>query len=464
MKGSGLHTTVSGKAKRNHSIHAPMKKTLKRHAGIAAAALMLTFPPRLQAVAEPAAARLTLEETIRLVRENSPALKAVSEEVNAADARIRQQKSAYYPQITASAGYTWIDPVSEMGFGGSEPIQFMPNDNYEAKVTARATLLDFGKRGIEVDMARTGKNAAGHSFEITRRDLSFRTVELFYGILFLRESIRVEEKEIAALQKAFDYTTKRYQAGTATKFDVLSTDVRIQAARSKKLELEHQLRRHELTLHRLTGLAANMPLDLKGSFSVHPENPDETTLVAAAVRQRPEVLLAGENEQSARLRRSRSMKEGLPVVRASASWGVSNGYQPDIDEIRENVAAGIHMELPLFTGFRTSAERQEAAALLRAAAQRRLDTEEQIATEVAETLHALDTAREKILATESQVRQAKLAAEHARARYENGIATTLDLLDTEAALAQAELARLQAAYDYVINNYTLKRATGEIFW
>ena len=42
--------------------------------------------------------------------------------------------------------------------------------------------------------------------------------------------------------------------------------------------------------------------------------------------------------------------------------------------------------------------------------------------------------------------------------------TALDLLDTEAALSQAELARLQAAYAYVMNNYTLKRATGEVFW
>ena len=44
------------------------------------------------------------------------------------------------------------------------------------------------------------------------------------------------------------------------------------------------------------------------------------------------------------------------------------------------------------------------------------------------------------------------------------MATALDLLNTEASLSQAELAKLQAGYAYVINNYTLKRATGEIFW
>lgn len=443
---------------------APMKKKLIRYTGMAAAALMIALPFRLEAAGESAARPLTLEETIRLAREHNPSLKAAAEDVNAADARIRQQQSAYYPQITASAGYRYIDPVSEMGFGGGEPIQFMPNDNYEAKITAKATLLDFGKRGNEVDIARAGKNAASHTLDIARRDISYQTVEIFYGILFLRESIRVEEKEITALRKAFDYTSKRYQAGTATRFDVLSTDVRIQAARSKKLGLEHQLRRHELTLRRLTGLAVNTPLDLKGNFSVLPARPDEAALVENAIQRRPELKLAGEYEQSARLRRSLAMKEGLPVVSASASWGVTNGYQPDIDEIRENVAAGVQVELPIFTGFRTSAQRQEAAALLRAAAERRIDTEEQVRTDVQETVHALETARENILTTESQVQQAKLAAEHARARYENGMATTLDLLDTEASLAQAELARLQAAYDYVLNNYTLKRATGEVFW
>ncbi|NTW94951.1 MAG: TolC family protein, partial [Chlorobiaceae bacterium] len=179
-----------------------MKKKLIRYTGMAAAALMIALPFRLEAAGESAARPLTLEETIRLAREHNPSLKAAAEEVNAADARIRQQQSAYYPQITASAGYRYIDPVSEMGFGGGEPIQFMPNDNYEAKITAKATLLDFGKRGNEVDIARAGKNAASHTLDIARRDISYQTVEIFYGILFLRESIRVEEKEITALRKA----------------------------------------------------------------------------------------------------------------------------------------------------------------------------------------------------------------------------------------------------------------------
>lgn len=217
-------------------------------------------------------------------------------------------------------------------------------------------------------------------------------------------------------------------------------------------------------MRRLTGLAENAPLSLQGSFALAPKAPASSGLVAQALEQRLELQLSRESERAAKLHRSRAMKQGLPVVTGSISYGVTNGYQPDINEMRNNVAAGLHLELPLFTGFRTSAERQESAALMRAATQRRIDTEQQVKTDVEETIHALQTASAKITTTEVQVQQAELAARHVRARYENGMATALDLLDTEAALSQAELARLLAAYAYVMNNYSLKRATGEVFW
>lgn len=439
-------------------------KKITRTASIAATALMLAWPLLATATDAPAKTPLTLDRAIQLVRENNPALKAAAEEITAADARITQSRSAYFPQITASAGYTWLDTVSKMSFGNSGEVQFMPNDNYDAKITARATLLDFGKRGTTVNLALSGKKTAEESLELARRELSFQTVQLFYGILFLRENLRVEEKEIAALNKALDYTTKRYQTGSATRFDVLSTEVRIAAARNRTLDVEHELRRSELTLRRLTGITETLPLSLQGTFALAPKAAVDSGLVAQALGQRLELQLSREGETAAKLHRSLAMKGGVPVVTGLLSWGVTNGYQPDINDRRKNVTAGLHLEIPLFTGFRTSAEQQESTARMRAATQRRIDTEEQVKTDVEESLHALQTASEKMTTTQVQVEQADLAARHIRARYENGMATALDLLDTEAALSQAELARLQAAYACVINSYSLKRATGEVFW
>ena len=437
-----------------------MNRILTGTVRVAATALMLSWPLLAMGAEEP----LTIEKTIRMVRENNPALKAAADDIGAADARITQSRSAYFPQISASAGYTYLDPVSEMSFFGSPMLKFAPNNNYEAKVTAKATLFDFGKRGSTVDLAKTGKKTAEHTLELSRRELSFQAVQLFYGILFIRENIKVEEKEITALSKALDFTTKRYKTGAATRFDVLSTEVRIAAAKSKMLDLRHELLRQELTLRRLTGIADNVPLNIQGSFAVTPTGHENTELVKQALEQRLEMQLANEHEHAAEQRRSIAMKDGLPVISGSASYGVTNGLMPDINEIRENFVGSLHLEVPLFSGFKTSAERQEATALMHAAANRKFDTQQQVKSDVEETTHALETASEKITTTEVQVQQAKLAAEHVRARYENGMATVLDMLNTEASLSEAELARLQAGYAYVISNYTLKRATGEIFW
>ncbi|NMW20546.1 MAG: TolC family protein [Chlorobiaceae bacterium] len=441
-------------------MHSPLLRT----AAIAATLMLLATPCRATSAENTTEAPLTIEQTIRLVIENNHILKAGADDVKAANARITQGRSAYLPQITATAGYTYLNPVPEMSFFGSPMLKFAPNDNYEAKITAKATLFDFGKRGSTVDLARTGKKTAEQSLELSRRDLSFQAVQLFYGILFLRENITVEQKEITALNKALDFTTKRYQTGAATRFDVLSTEVRIAAAKSKMLDLNHELLRRELSLRHLTGIADNLPLTMQGSFSVTPAERKESELLTQALEQRLEMKLSIEQEHAARQRRSIAMHDGLPVLSASASYGVTNGLLPDINEIRENFVGSLHLEVPLFSGFKTSAERQEATALMHAAAQRKFDTELQVRSDVEETIHALKTSSEKITTTEVQVQQAKLAAEHARTRYENGMATVLDLLNTEASLSEAELARLQANYAYVMNNYTLKRATGEIFW
>jgi len=53
-------------------------------------------------------------------------------------------------------------------------------------------------------------------------------------MLFLREAVAVKRKEIAALEKNLEYTRTRYREGVATRFDLLSTEVRLASAMTKK--------------------------------------------------------------------------------------------------------------------------------------------------------------------------------------------------------------------------------------
>jgi len=210
-------------------------------------------------------------------------------------------------------------------------------------------------------------------------------------------------------------------------------------------------------------MKSDAPLNLRGTFDITHDGYDASRLVGEAMGNRLEIKLAHENELAATARESLTVKSYYPTLSGSVSYGTMNGYVPDIERMRGNVAAGVELQIPVFNGFRTSAEKREATATKLAAMQEKIDAEEQVRAEVGQSVNALHTSMEKTGTTRMQVERATLAAEHARIRYRNGLATSLDLLDSEAALAQAELAHLQAKYEYVLNTCTLRRAAGELF-
>ena len=425
-----------------------------------AAALTAEQPLQASDSNTPASA-LTLDEALRMTREHNPKARQASEEVTAADAKVAESRSAWFPRISGKAGYRYIDPVSKIDMPTGS-MQFMPNNNYDARITAEMMIYDFGRTGSTVDLAKAGRNSATIMQDITLRDLSLATVQSFYSVLFLQEAVKVQQKEIAALQKNLDHMQKRYAEGAATRFDLLTTQVRLASAGNRKIDLESKLRNQEITLRRLCGLGEHAPLNLKGSFEIAAAGMDSDKLAASALDHRPEMMLARENLKAATSKKSLAVREFLPKVVGSASWGSTNGYVPDIEKMRTNVAAGVELQVPIFDGFRKSASLREAAAMKRSAEQARIDAEEMTRAEVQQSLNDLNSGREKIETTRLQVSQADLAAQHARIRYNNGLATTLDLLDAEAALAEAELANLQALYEYVLNAYSVRRASGDL--
>ena len=438
-----------------------MKKRNTIAALLMIAASLAANEPLQAAASNVAPRQLTLDEALRMTREHNPKARQASEEVTAADAKVTESRSAWFPRISGSAGYRYIDPVSEISFGGTA-MQFMPNDNYNARFTAEMMLFDFGRTASTVNLAKAGRNSATIRQEITLRDLSLATVQTFYSVLFLQEAVRVQDKEVTALRTNLDHMQKRYAEGAATRFDLLTTQVRLAAAGNRKIDYQTRLRNQEITLRRLCGLDENAPLNLKGSFEITAADMDAGKLAASALDHRPEMLLARENLKAASSKKSLAVREFLPKIVGSASWGTANGYVPDIEKMRTNVAAGVELQVPIFDGFRKSASLREAAAMKRSAEQQQLDAEQMSRAEVQQSINDLKSSEEKIESTRLQVSQADLAAKHARIRYDNGLATTLDLLDAEAALAEAELANLQARYEYVMNAYSVRRASGDL--
>ncbi|MCR5887891.1 TolC family protein [Hymenobacter sp. J193] len=408
---------------------------------------------------------LTLDGTIRSVLDANPAITTLEEEVNAATSRVTQTRGGFLPQVTGTATYTRIDPVVKLQLSpDSPPFQFAPNNNYDTHITIQYGLLDFGKKDATYNLAESRRVTAVDQINVTRRDLAYSAVQVYYNILFVRESIKVQDEQIASLRQHQREMEKRVEGGVSTRFDVTTTQVRITQAQNTRIDLENQLRNQQVQLARYLHKPEYNEVPVRGTFTYQPQPLDVQAALTRALENRPEVKLARDAEATASANLRLIEKSNLPLLGVGAQLGGKNGYQPNLDKFRPNSTLVAQLSVPIYDGGKNKNQRVEAQANIRGSQARILDTQEQVRADVHQAANNLQSSSARYDNAVTQINQATDALTRAKARYRYDVGTNLDVLDAETQLAQARLARLQAIYNYTLGQYQLKRATGEQIW
>jgi outer membrane protein len=432
---------------------------------IAALMMSLTIAgPARGAAGQAPSDSLTVDRAVGLAVENHPLVRQAASAAAAADARVDASRSPRYPDVSFAGLYTLLEPVAKIDIPQLGSFQLYPENNYDLHLGVRQTLYDFGRVSTAVSLAESARRTADDYVDVVKSNLAYQTVAAFDAILILERSIDVIDEQIGALEEHLEVSRLKFEAGTVTNFDSLTTAVRIAVATNDRIEAVRALEAQQIALRQLTGLAPDLPLAVKGTIPMRARPVDADSALAAAMRQRPEIAVSRDLESSAAVQARLASLGDRPSLGLSLTGGFKNGYIPDLNKLQANIAAGVQLQVPIFNGHRTSAQEKEAAANVRSAAAHTTDVDRQVTAEVEQALAGLRTSVDKIENSIVQVRRAEAALDMARAQYEAGVATNLDLLDAQTALSQAKLVRLRAFYDYMIGVSALDRATGKRIW
>ena len=129
-------------------------------------------------------------------------------------------------------------------------------------------------------MARSGQIAAEDALEAVRHQLGYQTIQSFYSVILLRSSADVAREEIGALEEALRIAQRKFGAGSATKFDVLTTQVRLANARNHLTDTLALLEKQENGLRQLLGRDPGLPLELVGDFDASASVISESAAIA----------------------------------------------------------------------------------------------------------------------------------------------------------------------------------------
>lgn len=406
---------------------------------------------------------IDLKKAIEMTIQSYPAIKQAEKLVGVAEARINQQNTTYSPNIDAAASYTRISPIPEFTFGGLSAA-LAPANNYDAHLSLQHTVYDFGRRKAQSELVRSYKTSAVDNIDFLKSNLAFQTIQTFYSVLFLRQSLQVKDEQIENLNKHMQVTQARIQSGSATDFDLSTTQVRLASVENQKIDIENEIRKQEVNLRSLLGLPSSSELNLKGDLQYLFSAVNADSLMNIANVQRSELKLAKDAEISAEKTKQTSHLSDMPSLGVGLSYGIKNGLEPNIDVLRGNWAAGVLFHYPIYNGQKSRSLEEESEANLLAAQAHTNEVELSIRTEINRAISDIAASQNQIQTVKVQVEHAKKALQRAELQYRDGIISNLDLLDVQTGLTEAQLSELQIAYRNLVSFYQLKKAVGDKVW
>lgn len=379
----------------------------------------------------------------------------------------RQASSRFFPQLSASLGYTRTlnseyqgielpgDGTDDNPLAGLGNLPFGQENRYEMGLTASQAVFTGGRLGAQKRAAEAGVRSAGIGVEMARASLALEVTEAYYDAVLANRLFEVAESTLAQAEATLAQVEAGRGAGTQPEFEQLRA--RVARDNQKPVVIQRRSDRDlaEMRLKQLLGLDLDEPITLTtGLGDARPVvdedsdgetfEPDTAAKRRASVRQAAEALAA--NEQLLRATKA----QRLPSLALSTNWGrvaYPRDGLPGWNDMRTNWTVGLSIQLPLFTGGRIAGEVMSAQADVAEARAQRDRMAELAALDARSALQRLGAAEAAWEASAGVVEQAERAQRIAEIRYGEGLSTQLELSDARILLEQARANRAQAARD-----------------
>lgn len=371
-------------------------------------------------------------------------------------AELGQTLGAYLPEVSLGAA---------LSRNGDEAL---PNDRWawQTGLSASYLLYDFGARNASRDQAESLLAAANLSHEAVVRDLFREAVAAYYQLVIARGAVAAARESERAAEETLKAAAARVEAGTAVPAERLQAQTAYSQRRLERIRAEGEAATRQGELASLMGLAADAPLELAPAVELMPglaaeDNLEATArLIEIAKRRRPELAAAESRLAASRAAVRAAQAGGKPVVTAqAASRYVDSGPVAGWDS-----SLGVNLNVPVFTGYRTTYRVRAAQEQVRQAEAERDRVANTVALDVWRGWQALRTGAEAHAQARDLLESALAAERLTRGRYQAGLGSVLDVLNAQAATASARQTQMRTRYELDIARAELARAVGELVW
>jgi outer membrane protein TolC len=354
--------------------------------------------------------------------------------------------------------------LAAFGFGspGGPSFPGVPNivgpfNVFDARVSVSQTVVDVA--ALNDARAEAHNVEAARLMALSARDFVINVAGTLYvhalGAFARAESARAQQQTAQALyEQALDLKKNGLVAG----IDVLRAEVQLSTETQRSTVNKNEFEKAKLQLARAIGLPLGQDFVLDANLPELPA-PDITleSALEQAYRSRPDYQAALARVRAAEATRRAAVGGGLPSVRVNAEYG-DIGLSPSDAQITYAVAGVV--TIPIFQGGRLRGKLLEADADLRQRRAEADDLKASIYYEVRTAFLDLEATAEQL---KTGTRARELAAQQltqARDRFAAGVASNIEVVQAQDAVAVANEQYIAALYGYDLAKGGLLKGIG----
>jgi len=458
----------------------------------------LQAPPPLALPDQPGQVRirelkpLTLAEVERLVEVNNPNLKAVASQVQQAKSALRAALSAWYPTLNLNANGLpqylsgerqsfnsgidldpanrpdGLNPDSALSSSGSRrTISSRWSANFSAQLNWN--LID-PARVPQISAARDNYERTQDTYLIALRDLRLDAATAFFQLQRQDEQVRIGQQSVRASLVSLRDARARYQAGVATKLEVLEAET--QLARDQQL-LTNALG-GQVNARRSLAALMDFPQDISPTSATPARvlglwEPSLQESIIAAYTFREELaqflldISINNSNANAALASVQPVLSIFNNFNTQRFQGEINALPPVNDDANGwsfDNSVGLSARWNIFDGGRARAEYRRNKQAAEESQFNFASERDRIRLQVEESFYNLRDAQQNIRTTTREVLSSTESLRLARLRFQAGVTTQREVVDNQRDLTSAEVRYADAILDYNESLAELRRRTG----
>ncbi len=420
----------------------------------------------------------SLDEALQYAVQNSNSIRLAQLETIGAEGQIQELRSTAIPKVSGALQYQHFPQLPQsllpaQFFGGNEgefiPVAFGLKNSLSTDLNANAVLFD-PTVFVGIKSAEMYRELLTKQLDQTKYELKYNVTQAYLGALIPVKNKEVLDRNIANLEKTLRETSAFFEEGFVEKLDVERLVFSLENLRTQAQSLSQLVELSQNILKFQMGYPIDEPITLTDNIDllINSTLVNDKELVEAnfSVESRPEydVIKAGEQLNRMDIKAKESVR--YPSAYAFANHNrtlqrndLFDSNQPDW--IKSTVI-GATINVPIFNGMTTKHQVQQAEVELRKTQIQLNDFARAAQLEYQNSKIAYNNAKRTVQSNERSVKLAEKIFDTTQIKYREGVGSSLELIQAEADLYQAQSNHINSLYDLLVAKADLEKALGEM--